>query len=343
MKILISLAFFSIMIMIHEVGHFLVARSVGIYAEELSIGMGPRLLKIPGKETEYSLRLLPIGGYVRFLGEDEDSDDPRAFNNTKVWKRIAVVVAGPLMNILLAVVLLTVSSFTFGIYDADLPIIEDVISGYPAEKAGLHPGDRILSVGDMDVSRLKDSEAVQKIRSYINENGSDPFRVTFERSGQTKHLNVVPSYDKENNRYQLGFYFKVRTRKPGFFEAIGMSFQQTFQLIGVMLTALKDLIFSGTGINGLTGPVGIVGEIGKAAQAGIQQLLNLGIVITINLGVMNLVPFPALDGGKLLLLVVEGLRGKPMDQNKEGYFNLIGFVLLMILMVVVTYKDIIRF
>lgn len=340
--ILVALVFFSIIIMIHELGHFLVAKSVGIYAEEFSIGMGPRLLKIPGKETEYSLRLLPIGGYVRFLGEDEASTDPRAFNNASVWKRMAVIVSGPLMNFVLAILLLSIAYLSFGIYDADLPIIEDVISGYPAEQAGMLPGDRITAVGDVDVSKLEDSKAVQEIRSFINENGPDPFQITIERDGQAKHFDVVPSYDEENNRYQLGFYFKIRTRTPGFLEAIGMSFRQTFQIIGMMVTVLKDLIFSGKGVGDVMGPVGIVGEIGRAAQAGIQQLLNLGIVITVNLGIMNLIPFPALDGGRLTLLIVEGLRGKPIDRNKEGYFHLIGFVLLMILMVIVTYKDILK-
>jgi regulator of sigma E protease len=340
--IITALIFFSIIIMIHELGHFLVAKSVGIYAEEFSIGMGPRLLKIPGKETEYSLRLLPIGGFVRFLGEDEASTDPRAFNNASVWKRMAVIVSGPVMNFVLAILLFSIAFLSFGVYDTDLPVIEDVISGYPAEQAGLQSGDRILAVGDVDVSGLKDAEAVERIRTYINENGPKPFQVTVERDGQRPQLEVVPSFDKDNNRYQLGFYFKVRTRKPGFFEAIGMSFRQTFRFIGLMVVMLKNLIFTGKGLGDVTGPVGIVSEIGRAAKAGMQQVLNLGIVITINLGIMNLIPFPALDGGRLTLLIVEGLRGKPIDRSKEGYFHLIGFVLLMILMVIVTYKDIIR-
>ncbi len=340
--ILVSIVFFSIIIMIHELGHFLTARSVGIYAEEFSIGMGPRLLKISGKETEYSLRLLPIGGYVRFLGEDEASTDPRAFNNAHVWKRMAVIISGPLMNFFLAVLLLSIAYFSFGIYDSDLPIIEDVISGYPAQQAGLLAGDRIIAVGDVEVSHLKDSEAVEAIRSFINENGHEQFKITVLRGEQTKQFDVVPVLDEDSNRYQLGFYFKVRTRAPGFFEAIGMSFKQTLYIIRMMVVMLKDLIFAGKGLEDVMGPVGIVSEIGRAAQAGIQQLLNLGIIITVNLGIMNLIPFPALDGGRLLILIIEGLRGKPLDRNKEGYFHLIGLVVLMLLMVIVTYKDILK-
>ena len=328
--------------MIHELGHFLTARAVGIHAEEFSIGMGPRLLKIPGKETTYSLRALPFGGYVRFLGEDETSDDPRAFNNAKVWKRILVVASGPLMNLLLAVLLLSVAYLSFGVYDSDLPVIDSVIAGYPAEQAGLQAGDRIIGIGDIDISTLEDSEAVERIRAFINENGSDPFTITILRNDKTMSFDVIPILNEADNRYQLGFYFAVGTRRIGFFQALGMSFVQTFRIVGLMVAMLKDLIFAGRGLGDVMGPVGIVTEIGRAAQAGIQQLLNLGIIITINLGIMNLIPFPALDGGRLVLLIVEGIRRKPIDRYKEGYFHFIGFVLLIILMIIVTYKDILK-
>ena len=211
--ILIAILFFSVFIMIHELGHFLVARAVGIHAEEFSLEIGPRLLKISGKETEYSLRVLPIGGYVRFLGEDESSSDPRAFNNAKVWKRFLVILAGPVMNLLLAVVLFSAAFLSFGIYDSDLPVIESVISGYPAEQAGLKAGDRILGVGDLDVSGLEDSDAVKHIRTFIADNGSKPFTVTIQREEQTLEIDVIPSLDEANSRWQLGFYFTPSIRR----------------------------------------------------------------------------------------------------------------------------------
>ncbi|NLB42051.1 MAG: RIP metalloprotease RseP [Clostridiales bacterium] len=340
--VLIAILFFSVIIMIHELGHFLVAKATGIYAEEFSLGMGPRLLKFSGKETEFSLRLLPIGGYVRFLGEDEDSNDPRAFNNAKVWKRFLVVVSGPVMNLLLAVLLFCIAFLSFGVYEADLPIIQDVIADYPAAQAGLQAGDRIIGIGDIDVTNLEDSEAVESIRNFIGDNGPKPFTITVQRDNESFSYDVIPSLDEENNRWQLGFYFQQRIRKVNFSEAIAMSFTQTFRIIGMMFVILKDLIFAGQGLGDVMGPVGIVTEIGKAAQAGIQQLLNLGIIITVNLGIINLIPFPALDGGRIILLIIEGVRGKPLDRNKEGIFNLIGFALLMILMIVVTYKDILK-
>ena len=340
--ILVALLFFSVFIMIHELGHFLVAKAVGIHAEEFSIGMGPRLIKISGKETEYSLRVFPIGGYVRFLGEDEASNDPRAFNNAKVWKRFLVIVAGPVMNMLLAVLLLSIILFSFGQQVSSQPVIDSVISGYPAEQVGLQADDRIIAVGDVDVSELEDIKAVEGIQSFISDNGPKPFTITVQRDGQTMTFDIIPSYDEVSDRWQVGFYFKPVIRRFGFFEAIGTGFVETFRITGQMFVMLKDLIFTGQGLGDVMGPVGIVSEIGRAAQAGIQRLLQLGIIITINLGIMNLLPFPALDGGRLLLLIVEGLRGKPIDRNKEGYFHLVGFILLMILMVIVTYKDILR-
>ena len=341
MTILLALVFFSVIIMIHELGHFLTAKAVGIHAEEFSIGMGPRLYKYQGKETEFSIRALPIGGYVRFLGEDENSSDPRAFGNASVWKRMAVIIAGPLMNILLAVLLLSIYFLSFGVTESYMPVIDSVISGYPAEQVGLQPGDKIIQVGDLNVSGLEDREAVEKISSFINNNGARPFTITVEREGQPLNFDVIPSHDQESDRYQLGFYFRLKVRKVGFFESIGLSFVQTFRYIGLMLNVLKDLIFHGQGIENISGPVGIVNEIGKAARAGFEQLLNLGLLITINLGIMNLIPFPALDGGRLAILLVEGIRRKPLDKEKEGYIHLVGFVLLMILMIIVTYKDII--
>lgn len=340
--ILVALLFFSVFIMIHELGHFLAARAVGIHAAEFSIGMGPRLIKISGKETEYSLRALPIGGYVRFLGEDESSNDPKAFNNAKVWKRFLVIAAGPVMNMLLAVLLLSILFISFGLHVSNQPVIDSLISGYPAEKAGLQEGDRIVGIGDEDLSGLEDAEAVLRIQEFISENGPKPFTITVQRGNQIVSYDLIPSYNSENDIWQVGFYFKPNIKRFGFFEAIGTSFVEVFRITGQMLVMLKDLIFSGRGLGDVMGPIGIVSEIGRAAQAGVQRLLQLGIIITLNLSIMNLIPFPALDGGRLLLLAVEGLRGKPIDREKEGYFHLVGFVLLMILMIIVTYKDILR-
>jgi regulator of sigma E protease len=336
-----AIIFFSVIIMIHELGHFLVAKSVGIYAEEFSLGMGPRLFMFKGKETVYSLRALPIGGYVKFLGEDDTSTDPRAFNNANVWKRMAVIFAGPAMNFVLAILLFSIYFAAFGVYDVETPIIGNIIEGYPAQEAGLLPGDRILSIDETDFTKRDDKDAVTGIQTKINESQGSPLKITVLRDKKKLKFTIVPRYDEETGRYLLGFNFG-QLRRISLTSALSLSVVQTGRLIVAMIDILGNLIFKGEGINTLTGPVGIVSEIGKAAQAGLKQLLSLGILITINLGIFNLIPFPALDGGRLTLLLVEGLRRKPIDPKKEGYIHLIGFVLLMLLMVLVTFQDIFR-
>jgi regulator of sigma E protease len=339
--IVIALIFFSIIIMIHELGHFLVAKSLGIYAEEFSIGMGPRIFKKQGKETVFSLRALPIGGYVKFLGEDDRSDNPRAFGNAKVWKRMAVIGAGSFMNFLLAVLLLSILFAAFGIYQ-ETPVVGSVFEGSAAEQGGLRQDDRILGIHDQDFSGMEDTEAVAAIRRTIQEAGAETMTVTVEREGTPRTLTLTPRLDRETGRYQLGFYFHSQALRLSIPNAIGFAVVQTGRIVVMMIMMLRDLILLGRGIGDVMGPVGIVGEIGRAAQAGIRQLLNLGIIITINLGIINLIPFPALDGGRLTLLIVEAVRSKPIDPKKEGYFHLMGFVLLMLLMLLVTFQDIFR-
>lgn len=332
--------FLSIIVMIHELGHFLVAKAVGIYAEEFSIGMGPRLLKLQGKETEYSLRLLPVGGYVKFMGEDEESSDPRAFRNAKVWKRVAVISAGPIMNFLLAVLLFAIMLTAWGYV---VPEIGEVIPDSPAEQAGLQPGDRFVRLEGTDLSSLSSGAAVNTIRSKILSSEGRPIEVVVDRNGSLHTLTVTPRLVEEDGQkyYQIGFVFA--TGKPHLFSAIGMSVTSTANMLVKMIELLGGLFFKGQGIGDITGPVGIVKEVGRAAQEGIDQIITLGIVITANLGLINLIPFPALDGGRLVLLLIEGLRGKPIDARKEGYIHLVGFVLLILLMLVVTYKDIFGF
>lgn len=334
-----ALIFFSIIIMVHEFGHFIIGRLTGIHIEEFSIGMGPRILKFPGKETEYSIRILPIGGYVKFLGEDDRSEDPKAFINAKVWKRIFVVSAGPIMNFLLAIVLLAILFMSFGI-QVPAPIVGYMETGSPSEEAGLKINDRIIEVNEIKIQGTN-NEAIEQIKSIIQQNGGKTVSMKVERKKQILAISVTPRLDKNSGRYLVGVYF-YENRHPGFFESIGIAIRQTGQIIVSMVEMLGKLIFQRQGLNQVMGPVGIVSEIGRAAEAGVEQLMALAIIISINLGIMNLIPFPALDGGRLTLMMVEVIRGKPIDAKKEGYFHLIGFVILIALMILVTYQDIIR-
>lgn len=339
---IVALAMFGIIIMVHELGHFLTARIVGIHAEEFSIGMGPKIYQYKGKETIYSLRALPIGGYVKFIGEDEKSDDPRAFGNAKVWKRFLVLASGAGMNFVLGIILLAIFFMSVGVYEVS-PDIFDVTEGSPAYEAGLKAGDRIVKVEgiSIDGSDSDSAEYIEKFKEIINEKGNQEITITVERNGEFKQFSVVPQYSEEQGKYIIGVTFG-RYRRFGVFKSLWMASVQTLRLIVIMVQAIGTLIFGGQGISQLTGPVGIVGEIKTAVNAGFKYILNLAIIITINLGIVNLIPFPALDGGRLALLIVEGIRGKPLPPEKEGYIHFIGFVLLMLLMIAVTFQDISR-
>lgn len=340
LTLLVALIFFGVLIMVHELGHFLAGRLVGIHAEEFSIGMGPKLFGFTRKDTQFSVRALPIGGYVKFLGEEEKSDDERAFSNASIWKRMAVVLAGPTMNILLAVVLLAVFYMSYGVYEV-VPEILEVVENSPADRAGLIPGDSIIRVDDLSVEGMEGQEAVDAIRNAIRQKGGNELEIVVRRDGKNVNIDLVPEYNQESNSYVIGIVFG-RVRRYGLFPAIGMAFNQTGRLAYMMIDMLRGLIFKGQGLNEVMGPVGIVGEIGKAVQEGMQQLLTLAVIITLNLGIINLIPFPALDGGRLALLLVEGVRGKPLEPEKEGFIHFIGFVVLILLMILVTYQDITR-
>jgi len=188
---------------------------------------------------------------------------------------------------------------------------------------------------------MDDKSAVAIIQEKINGSQGSPLMITVLRDDKTLEFTISPRYDEDSGRYLMGFNFG-QLKRVSLFEAAGLVVAQTGRLIVAMIDVLGNLVFRGEGLGALTGPVGIVGEIGKAAQEGIKQLLSLGILITVNLGIFNLIPFPALDGGRLTLLLVEGIRRKPIDPKKEGYMHLVGFVLLMLLMILVTFQDIFR-
>jgi len=338
--IIIALLFFSVLIIVHELGHFLSARLVGIQVEEFSIGMGPALFNFQGKETRYSLRILPIGGYVRFVGEDSKSEDLRAFGKAKLWKRIFVIVSGSGMNFLLAILLLTIFFTTFGLYEV-VPQVFEIEQGAPAYTAGLLPGDTIVQVNDTVIDEATPQNGILQIRETIAAKQGQPVDFLVLRGNQTIEFSITPQFDQASDTFRIGVVFG-RIQRYGFFPALGLSFMQTGRLIVMMVDMLGGMIFQGEGVGDVMGPVGIVGEIGRAVSYGFERLINLAIIITINLGIINLIPFPALDGGRLALLFVEGIRGKAIDPQKEGYIHLAGFVILMTLMALVTFRDIVR-
>lgn len=338
--IVVAIILFGVIVLAHELGHFLVAKWLNVPAEEFAIGMGPKIYQKKGKNTLFSIRALPLGGFVKFLGEDEDSDDPNALGNAKVWKRIAIIASGPLMNFILAILLLSISFSFFGTYETSNHIME-VVEDSPASEAGLLEGDKILMANGRDIDSLEIEEGIEVFKEIVNENGEEGIDLIIERNDAEVNTHLLARYSEERETYEIGIVFG-QMKKHNIFKSLGLSIIQTGRLIILMVQMLGGLIFKGIGLNEVVGPVGIVSEIGKAVRSGAQDVLSFGIIISLNLGIINLIPFPALDGGRLALLFVEGVRGKPMDPNKEGFIHFIGFILLMVLMVVVTFKDVVK-
>jgi len=332
--IIIAIIAFGVLILFHEFGHFILAKLSGIKVEEFAIGMGPAIVKFRRGETDYAIRLLPIGGFVRMLGEDQRSDDKRAFTNQAVWKRMAVIAAGPLMNFALTILLLAIITAVVGraVY---LPVIDTVVSNSPAQRAGLMAGDRFISIEGKEIKTADDARAI------VSNNPGKPLTAVIERNGQRIKVIITPEYNAEAQTSQIGITFKGHMEKVSVFNAIGYSFAQVYDMTKMMIVGIGQLII-GRGLDQVMGPYGIVKIVGQAASQGIIDLLWLVAIISLNVGLINLVPFPALDGSRLVFLAIEGIRGKPIDQEKEGMIHFAGLVILMLLMLVVTFHDIMR-
>ncbi len=329
--ILVAFIVFGLLVVFHELGHFAVAKFVGIKVHEFAIGMGPRLLKVKKRETEYSLRLLPIGGYVKMEGEDEASSDSGSFNNKPIWARMAVLIAGPFMNFLLAVLLFSMIFYSLGF---PTTIIDRVTPGFPAEQVGLRSGDQITAINGESI------ENWDQIVRRINGSKEQELSITLLREGTEKQVQVTPVINKETNQAIIGI---TPAAEKSLGKSITTSVDRMFFIMGGMMEFLGNLFGGKASTEDVVGPVGIIHLVGEAAKTSIYNVMSLAALISINLGIVNLIPIPALDGGRLLFLLFEGISGRPIDPEKEGFIHLVGFVLLMVLMLFIAYKDIIRF
>ena len=338
--ILLAIVLLGIIVTVHEFGHYCVGRLCGIGIVEFSVGFGPRLLGWERKGIKYSLRAIPLGGYCAFVGEDERNDDPRAMNNQPVWKRFITVLAGPFMNFVLAFVVCAVMLNGYFIAET-YPVVDQVMEGMPAEAAGLQKGDKILEVNGVELTN--DSAGVSLMVSTMQSGDlTQPIQLAIERDGERMDfaINAVPVEEGESTRYQIGIVFSSRTFT--FFESIGKAGSYMVETTGMMLDSLKNLIFKGEGLNDTAGTVGIIAVVAQQAREGMYMVLWLIFIISLNLGIMNLLPIPALDGGRLLFLIVEMIRRKPIPPEKEGMVHGIGMILLLGLFVVLTYHDIVK-
>jgi regulator of sigma E protease len=318
------------LVFFHEFGHFLLAKISDIKVREFSLGMGPAIFKIKFGETDYSIRILPLGGFVKMEGEDEKTNDPRAFNNKPVLFRTAVIFAGPAMNFVLAILLMAAIGFFAGVATTRI----SVIPGEPAYYAGIKNGDTIYSVDGVKVNNW------EEVVNIISQKPGKNIKVVVMRDGKYFTYNLKTAVEPETQRGIIGI--KSIVVKHSFVESIKSGAQRTFLVSKMVLYGLVQALMGKTKAD-VMGPAGIVHLIGEAAKVGIFNLMYLAAIISINLGLFNLLPIPALDGSRLFFLGIEGLRGKPIEPEKEGLIHFIGFTLLMILMIFIFYKDIMRF
>ncbi|KIL50506.1 metalloprotease RseP [Jeotgalibacillus alimentarius] len=412
---------FGALVFFHELGHFVFAKRAGILCREFAIGMGPKILAFKKNETQYTLRLLPIGGYVRMAGEDaemlelkpgfraglilgenekvkkvilnnkdrypdlrvvevadadldkelyikgyEEGEETlqtftlsekavfiedgvetqiapwdRQFNSKKLYQRFLTIFAGPAMNFVLAFVVLAVLAMLAGVPNEE-PILGDVIEGDPASEAGLQQGDVVTSIAGKEITTWTD------LTDIISDSPGEELTVDVVRGGQPLSFEVTPRVevyengDEEIRQGIMGVYNDL-IESPSIFQSIAYGAERTYEFTVLIFDLLGQLVTGQFSIDALAGPVGIYKNTEQVAAAGVYQLMQWGAVLSINLGIMNLLPLPALDGGRLLFFGVEALRGKPIDRQKEGMVHFVGFALLMLLMIVVTWNDIQRY
>lgn len=331
LTIIVAIVVFGILVIIHESGHFFAAKSVGIRVNEFAIGMGPVIFRKQKGETEYSLRALPLGGFVKMEGEDEESHDERSFTNKSIFAKIFVLVAGSTMNFIFAIIII-IGLFTATGFPTNENIIGEVFEGNPAALAGIQAGDEIINVEGTTISSWED------IVGAITKSSGDTIHITVKRGNET--LELDSQIMVENGRRLIGI---TPTKEYSFTKAIVEGTKYSFMLVGEMLNFFGTLFKGQASANDVVGPVGIIHLVGEAAKMGVQYVANFTAMISMNLAIINLLPFPALDGGRLLLLIVQGVTGKKIDPEKEGFIHFVGFVILIGLMIFVTFKDVDRF
>ena len=418
MQAIIAFLFvFSVIVIIHEFGHYYFAKKAGILVREFAIGMGPKIFQVRKGETVYTLRLLPIGGYVRMAGHDEDEQEikpgmmitieldkenivqklnfdehliiensvpfqieeadlhrsmtlsgyfvnseekvnltvskqatiiesdgtevvvapiERQFNSASLWNRIKTNAAGPMNNFILSIIIFIIVGFMQGGVPSNDPVIGQVSDQSAAHEAGLQTSDKIISIDGVDI------HSWDEMTSIVRSSADKTLSMTIQRNGDTKNVSITPKSVEGQNGSKIGQLGVTRTLDNSILSILGYGFTQTISVIVLVLSALGSIFTKGFNLNQLGGPVAIFSLTSQVAKNGLIDLFSFMGMISANLGVMNLLPIPALDGGKLVLNFIEGIRKKPLDPEKEGYLTIAGAIFLFALMLLVTWNDIMK-
>lgn len=356
MIIILFIAILALLILAHEFGHFIVAKLSGTKVEEFGLGFPPRIFGVKKGETIYSINWIPFGGFVKIFGEDSTKTEPRSFASKPVYIRAAMLAAGVFFNLLLAWLLLSI------VYSAGAPtqveagtpgsyvtILETQI-GTPAEKAGLMPGDKMIRLSFYQVGggeEVLDIQEVGAVQDFIKRHSGQEIIIEYLRGKENFSVNVVPTVDPPEGIGSLGILMgNIGIVSLPLHKAVWEGLKDTLFLLVLIVQAFWGLfvgLFSGASMTAqIMGPVGIVGMAGTVAQFGFVYVLQFTALLSVHLVILNLIPFPALDGGRLLFLFIEAIKGSPVSQKITGFLNTAGFLILVVLMVLVTYRDIVK-
>jgi len=335
---------FSILIFFHELGHFIAAKASGVRVYKFAFGFGPRILGFTKNQTEYLICLIPLGGYVKMAGEmgqedvkkisEEEVPEKQRFDKKTLGIRALIVALGPFMNIATAVVIFSLIFFTNGI-----PIVTNcistVIENGPAEQVGILSGDKIIAINSIKM------EDPNKIANIINKSSGEELQITLDRGGENIDVFVIPEYDDDYKKGLIGITFEISVEKINIFSAFSKGLIVTGNIIKLIFSNTIEMITGKVPLE-IAGPLGIAQMTGEAAKLGFLNLLYFTAILSIFIGLFNLLPIPILDGGHLLILAIEKLRGKPLEPEKINFMYLIGISLMIIIFIIATYKDILR-